>query len=126
MVFSRWMKTVDANLCPPVGASSDPTTSSRSQGIAPGATKSRSEEAAVGMAQTVLVSCESCHVGRIIPSAWTPALVLSSKGLGLKKWVMICLLLSLNKVACGVKSIHAKPEVLGHMGVLGFGHGKQM
>ena len=50
----------------------------------------------VALAQTVLVSCESCHVARIgVPS---------SSGLGLKKWVMICFSLSSNRVASGVKS----------------------
>ncbi len=58
-------------------------------------------------AQTVLVS-EYCHAARIVPSATTLGLVLGSYGLGLKKWVMICLPLSRNRVASGVKSVQAK------------------
>ena len=64
--------------------------------------------------------------GANVPSAITPALVLSSNGLGLKKWVMTCLSWSVNNVACGVKSIQAKPEALGHIDVAGLGHGTQM
>ena len=43
-VFSRWMKVVTVSLSPPVGPSWAPTTSSRSQAIAPGSTKAGSEE----------------------------------------------------------------------------------
>jgi hypothetical protein len=40
--------------------------------------------------------------------------------------VMTCLSWSVNNVACGVKSIQAKPEALGHIDVVGLGHGTQM
>ena len=72
--------------------------------MAPGATKAGSEEEWVdnpNRAQTALVSRESCHVARTVPP---------SSGLGLKKWVVSCLSRSLNSVACGVKSVKAKPE----------------
>ena len=55
----------------------------------------------VAAAHTVLVSREFCHVARIVPF---------SDGFGLKKWVMICLRESVNKVACGVKRTNLKPE----------------
>jgi Copper binding proteins, plastocyanin/azurin family len=55
---------------------------SRSQGIAPGATKAGSDEKALSLAQMVLVSRESCQVARTVPL---------SSGLGLKKCVMISL-----------------------------------
>src|SRR3982074_13396 len=95
------MKVVSDSLSPPVGPTWAPTISSKSQGIAPGATKAGSEDAAIVLAQTVLVSCECCHVARGMPL---------SNGLGLRKWVMICLSCSLNKVACGPKNVQAKPE----------------
>src|SRR5215467_1221059 len=116
-VFSRWIKAVRVNLAPPVGPCWSPTTSSKSQGIAPSSTKSGSEDEAMALAQTALVSFECCQVARGMPS---------SSGLGLRKCVMICLVLSLNNVACGPNNVQAKPEVLGQMEVLGFGHGKQI
>ena len=87
--------------------------------MAPGSTKSGSEEDAIATAQTALVSRECCHVARGM---------LPSSGLGLRKWVMTCLSWSLNKVACGPKSIQAKPEASGHIAaaVVAFGHGRQM
>ena len=84
--------------------------------MAPSATKAGSVEAPVPLPQNVLVSPECCHVARTRSS---------SKGLGLKKWVMTYLSLSVNKVACGVKRIQAKPEVSGHIAVVGLGHGTQ-
>ncbi len=95
------MKVVPVSLSPPVGPGSAPTTWSRSQGIAPDSTKLGSEEEAIAEAQTVLVSRECCQAAR--------AMSLSS-GLGLRKWVMICLSLSLNKVACGPKNVQATLE----------------
>jgi hypothetical protein len=70
------------------------------------------------MAHTVLVSRECCQVARGVPD---------SSGLGLRKWVMRCLSWSLNKVACGPKSIQANSEA-GHIaaGVVAFGHGRQI
>ena len=67
----------------------------------------------------MLVSRESCHVARIVPF---------SAGLGLKKWVVTCLSLSVNRVASGVKRIQAKPEAVRTLpaGVVGLGHGRQM
>jgi len=53
------------------------------------------------VAQTLLVSRECCHVERGMPL---------SNGLALRKWVRICLLLSLNRVARGPKKVQAKPE----------------
>src|SRR4030095_5464676 len=103
-VFSRWMNVVFVSLFPPVGPGSAPTTWSRSQGIAPGSTNVGSEEEAIIMAQMVLVSRECCQVAR--------AIALSS-GLGLRKWVMICLSSSLNNVACGPKNVQTKPEADG-------------
>jgi hypothetical protein len=87
--------------------------------MAPGATKAGSEEVAIALAQTVLVSRECYHVARG---------VLLSDGLGLRKWVMACLSWSLNKVACGPKNVQAKPEASGHIaaGVIAFGHGRQL
>jgi hypothetical protein len=49
-----------------------------------------SEDEAIAAAQRVLVSFECCQVARGVPL---------SSGLGLRKWVMICPPLSLNKVA---------------------------
>src|SRR5919197_3062701 len=95
------MQVVLVRLSPPVGPGSAPTTSSKSQGIAPDATKSGSEEEAIARAQTVLVSNESCQVARAVPL---------SSGLGLRKWVMICWSSTLNKVACGPKNVQAKLE----------------
>src|SRR5882724_1391570 len=98
------MKVVSNSLLPPVGPSWAPTICSRSQGIAPGATKSGSEEVVIATAQTVLVSRECCHVARGMPL---------SNGLGLRKWVMTCLSWPLNKVACGPKNVQTKPELEG-------------
>ena len=102
------MKVVFVSVSPPVGPSSDSSRRKRSQAMAPGATKAGSVgQESPGdrstLPQTVLVSRECCHVARIGPSPlrW---LVLVSNGLGLKKWVMICLSSSLNRVASGVKS----------------------
>ena len=62
------------------------------------------------MAQMVLVSRECCQVARGRSS---------SSGLGLRKWVMICLL-NLNKVAWGPNRTQPKPESVGrHYVVLG-------
>jgi len=55
----------------------------------------------MAMAQTALVSFECCQVARGVPL---------SDGLGLRKWAMICLVLSLNKVACGPNNVQAKLE----------------
>jgi len=79
----------------------------------PCATKAESEEEWPGFTspQTVLVSCECCHVARIMPSATTVGSALLSNGLGLKKCVVTSLLLSVNRVACGVKSVKATPEI---------------
>ena len=68
--------------------------------MAPCATKLESEDSAFFLAQTVLESLECCHVARGVPLP-NGSLGL---GLGLRKWVMTCLSLSLNKVACGPKS----------------------
>ena len=84
------MKVVCDSLSPPVGPTWAPTTCSKSQGIAPGATEAGSEELAIATAQTVLVSRERCQVARGVSD---------SSGLGLRKWVMICLSSSLNRVA---------------------------
>src|SRR4029453_9442121 len=100
-VFSRWIKAVRVSLAPPVGPCCSPTTSRRSQGTASGATKVGSEDEAMAMAQTGLVSFECRQVARGMSL---------SDGLGLRKWVMICLVLSLNKVACGPNNIQAKLE----------------
>ena len=69
--------------------------------MVPSATKAGSEEDWIAMAQTALVSRECCHVARGVSF---------SSGLGLRKWVMICFSSSLNKVACGPKSVQAKLE----------------
>ena len=61
-------------------------------------------------AQTALVSFEDCHVARIGWSSVNGS-ALRSSGFGLKKCVTICLgssASSLNSVASGVKSFHAK------------------
>src|SRR5207302_11436636 len=110
-VFNRWMKVVSDSVSPPVGPLSAPTTVTKSQAMAFGATKAGSEEELPGFTwpQTVLVSRECCHVARIVPAATTAGFVLFSNGLGLKKWVVTCFPSSLNKVACGVKSTKAKP-----------------
>lgn len=98
-VFSRWINVVRVSLSPSVGPGWSPTTSSKSQGIAPGATNAESDEEAIATAQTVLLSLESCHVARGVPP---------SAGLGLRKCVRICLSLFLNKVACGPKNSQVK------------------
>src|SRR4029453_7714885 len=118
-VFTRWMKVVTVSVSPPVGPSWVPAIGSRSQGTAPSATNSGSKEGIARPPQTVLVSRECCHVARIVPF---------SDGLGLKKWVVTAFSWSLNRVACGVKSIQAKPEASGHAaaGVVALGHGRQM
>src|SRR4030095_2510019 len=117
-VFSRWMKVVAVSVWPPVGPSWAPATGSRSQGMAPGATKSGSEEEIARPPQTVLVSRECCHVARIVPF---------SNGLGLKKWVVTGFSWSFNKVACGVKRIRAEAEASGNQaaggGAVGPGRG---
>src|SRR5258708_5753797 len=97
------MIVVGVSVSPPVGPTWAPTIVTRSQGMAPDDTKLGSEEELPGNTcpQTLLVSRECCHVTRIVPF---------SIGLGLLKWVMTCLSLSLNRGACGVKSIKAKPE----------------
>src|SRR5262245_31679884 len=95
------MRVLSESLSPPVGPSWAPTTSNKSHGIAPGATKAGSEEDWIAAAQMALVSRECCHVARGVPF---------SSGLGLRKWVMTCLSSSLNKVACGPKSVHVKVE----------------
>src|SRR5262245_4946596 len=95
------MKVVPVSLAPPVGPACAPTTSTRSQGIAPGVTKIGSEEDPITFPQTVLVSRECCQVARTMSP---------SKGLGLKKWVVTCSSRSLNNVACGVNNAKAKPE----------------
>ena len=43
--------------------------------------------------QTVLVSRECCHVARTMPAAATVGSALLSNGLGLKKWVVIFLVI---------------------------------
>src|SRR5438874_11157789 len=103
-VFSRWMKVVLVSRWPPVGPRCAPTTWSKSQGIASKSTNSGAEEEKIAIAQTVLVSLECCQVGRGISL---------SNGLALRKWVMICRLSSLNKVACGPKKVQTKPELEG-------------
>src|SRR4029434_356442 len=55
----------------------------------------------MAMAQTALVSFECCQVARGMSL---------SAGLGLRKCVMICLVLSLNNVACGPNNVQAKLE----------------
>src|SRR5438093_2212543 len=119
------MKVVWVSLWLPVGPTWVPATGSSSHGIAPSATNAGSTEDSAGgevlLAQTVLVSRESCHVGRSLPA---------SSGLGLLKWVMICFsspTSTSNRVACGPKNAQAKPEA-GHFaaGVMAFGHGMQM
>src|SRR2546423_6684701 len=100
-VFSRWMKVVSASASPPVGPLSAPTTVTRSQAMAFGATKAESDEElpALTWPQTVLVSLECCQVARIVPTADTAGLVFCSNGFGLKKCVVICLPSSLSRVA---------------------------
>src|SRR5580765_2753479 len=113
------MKLVAVSVSPPVGPPWTPAIGSLSHGMASGATKRESDEEIARPPQTMLVSRECCHVARIVPF---------SDGLGLKKWVVTGLSWSLNKVASGVKSIHAKPEASGHAaaGVVALGHGRQM
>src|SRR5262245_10076865 len=105
------MKVVPVSLAPPVGPACAPTTSTSSQGIAPGVTNFGFEEVPITLPQTELVSWECCQVARTTSP---------SKGLGLKKCVVTCSLRSLNNVACGVNSEKATPEaqpdVLGSQG----------
>src|SRR5512138_1569708 len=98
------MKVVPASLLPPVGPFWVPTASSVSQAIAVGSTVT-APFGECTFAQTALVSLY-CHVARIAPLATTFGSVLGSAGLGLglKKWVIICLPSSPNRVASGVKS----------------------
>src|SRR5512139_3370646 len=109
-VFTRWTKVVFVRVSPPVGPSLAPDTVSRSQATAPSLTKSGSVAlvavcSGVAKAQMVLVS-KYCHAARIVPpTATTFGLVLGSHGLGAKKWVMICLPPSWDRVASGVKSV---------------------
>src|SRR5206468_12806149 len=119
------MKVVLVSLWPPVGPTWVPASGSSSHGIAPSATKAGSVEDCAGgellFAHTVLVSWESCHVGRSLPA---------SAGLGLLKWVMIWWSSpssTLNRVACGPTNAQAKPEA-GHFsaGVIALVHGMQM
>src|SRR5215475_4546371 len=95
------MKVVPVSLAPPVGPACAPTTSTRSQGIAPGMTNFGSREDPITLPQTELVSRECCQVARTTPP---------SKGLGLKKWVVTCSPSPLNNVACGVNNEKATPE----------------
>src|SRR5262245_54180758 len=113
------MKVAAVGMLPPVGPTWTPAIGSLSQATAPSSTKSESVEAIARPPHTMLESRECCHVARMVPF---------SSGLGLKKWVMTCLWLSLNSVASGVKRSQANPEVSGHCdaGVLGFGQGRQM
>src|SRR3977135_3789816 len=99
-VFTRWMKVVSDRSSPPVGPSWAPTTFSNNQGIAFG---SGETETSV-RPQTLLVSSESCQVAR--------GGVSFSNGLGLRKWVMICLSWSLNNVACGPKNVHPEGQTM--------------
>src|SRR4029079_1961552 len=102
------MKVTSDNVLPPVGPSWLLTASSKSHATALGSTVSVPSGWCT-LAQTVLLS-RACHVTRIVPLATTVASILGSDGLGLKKWVMICLSsLSLNRVACGVKSTYLTP-----------------
>src|SRR5262245_19075524 len=59
------MKVVAVSASPPVGPSFDPTGSTSSQGIAPGATKLASADIVVALPRTTLLSRECCQVGRI-------------------------------------------------------------
>ena len=101
------MKVVSVSVSPPVGPSSAPTAWSKSQGIAPGATKAGSEEeaGAVAMAQTVLVSCECCHVARTCHHL-TRSSAVGAEEVGDELLIVV----GSNKVACGPKSVQAKPE----------------
>src|SRR5262245_52827390 len=109
-VFTRWTKVVGVSLSPPVGPSSIPTFTSRSQATAPRATKAESVKILSALAQTLLVSRECCHVARIAPGATTPGPASGSCGFGLKKWVVRAPPSSSNSVACGVTSTYATPE----------------
>ena len=95
------MNVVTASVPPPVGPTWTPVISSRSHGIAFGLTMAEP----VSLAQTVLVSRESCQVTRTGPFA--KGVGLGSNGLGLKKWVVSCSCWSLNNVACGVNNVQA-------------------
>src|SRR5829696_5250914 len=105
VVFNRWMNVVSYNVLPPVGPSDLPTASTRSQGIAPGATKFASRDDSRTRPQTVLVSRESCQATRMIPGPNGP--VVGSSGLGPKKCVVSCSSRSPNNVASGVNSVQA-------------------
>src|SRR5829696_384065 len=59
--------------------------------------------ALTALAQTALVSCESCQLTRTVPP---------STGLGLAKCVISCSPWSLNKFACGVNNVNATPKNL--------------
>src|SRR5262245_31302624 len=98
------MNVVGVSFPVPFGPAWAPTLSSRSHGIAPGATKAASEDVAIALAQTALESTESCHVARAVPP---------SSGLGLRKCVMTWWSPSLNNVACGPTSVQANPEAEG-------------
>src|SRR5262245_58952327 len=95
------MKVALVSLAPPVGPACVPTTSIRSQGIAPGVTNFGSEVDASARPQTELVSRECCQAARTTPP---------SEGLGLKKCVVTCSPWLLNNVACGVNNAKATPE----------------
>src|SRR5215204_3917851 len=97
-VFTRCMKVVFVNRSP-VGPAWVPVsfTFSRTQGIESDLTMA----ALTSLAQTELVSRESCHETRIAPPSF---------GLGLEKCVISCSPTSLNKVACGVNNVNATPK----------------
>src|SRR5436190_19849044 len=92
-VFKRWMKVVLVSLPPlPFGPVAVPTTFSRSQGIAPDATKAGSEDIWLVGANphTSQLSLESCNVARSEPHY---------AGLWLRMWVMLFRSYSFVKVA---------------------------
>src|SRR5690349_10917214 len=112
------MNLVGFSVSSPVGPLRCPSTSSLSHAMASGATKAGSLMNVAelsALAQTVLVSRESCHVARIWKLPITVGSVLASSGLGLKKCVVSCLPFSSNKVACGVNSANA--TVVGLVGL---------
>src|SRR5215470_5026828 len=119
------MKVVFASLLPPVGPTSAPAFGRSSHGIAPSSTNCEFVEDCSGgevlLPQTLLLSRESCHVGRSVPA---------SSGLGLLKWVMIWRSSpswTSNRVACGPTNAQAKPDA-GHFSgfVIALGQGMQM
>ena len=84
-----------------------PTTLRRSHGIAPVATIEGSVTVAMARAHAALLSNALCQVGRAMAS---------SAGLGLRKWVATCTLISrpgqwigTNNVACGPKKLQTIP-----------------